>query len=156
MRWPSHQPCHRNSSGKSRGHGRSCGKLRRTREKVREQSHSGGPIPLANDPRGPCLVRERPARSGVLNHVASNLHRFDVYRLEGARDGEGAPVAIIRPMAHPTILVVDDEPLIRWSLTERLRSEPYEVLEAETGKGALDQLQEGVDLVLLDYRLPDT
>ena len=59
-------------------------------------------------------------------------------------------------MAKPTILVVDDEALIRWSLTERLKSEGYELLEAETGAAALEQLPEGVDLVLLDYRLPDT
>ncbi|MEN3336394.1 MAG: two-component system, NtrC family, response regulator AtoC [Acidobacteriota bacterium] len=59
-------------------------------------------------------------------------------------------------MSKPTILVVDDEALIRWSLTERLKSEGYEVREAETGQGALDTLPEGVDLVLLDYRLPDT
>jgi two-component system response regulator AtoC len=59
-------------------------------------------------------------------------------------------------MTNATILVVDDEPLIRWSLTDRLRSEGYEVLQAETGAAALDTLPEGVDLVLLDYRLPDT
>jgi DNA-binding NtrC family response regulator len=59
-------------------------------------------------------------------------------------------------MAKPTILVVDDEALIRWSITERLRAEGYEVLEAETGAAALEQLPEGVDLALLDYRLPDT
>src|SRR6187397_2141177 len=59
-------------------------------------------------------------------------------------------------MPKATILVVDDEALIRWSLTERLRTEGYDVLEAETGKAALEKLAEGVDLVLLDYRLPDT
>jgi DNA-binding NtrC family response regulator len=59
-------------------------------------------------------------------------------------------------MVKATILVVDDEPLIRWSLTERLKSEGYDVLEAENGRTALEKLTEGVDLVLLDYRLPDT
>ena len=58
-------------------------------------------------------------------------------------------------MPSPRILVVDDEALIRWSLAERLKSEGYEVLEAETGRAALDQLAEGIDLVLLDYKLPD-
>jgi DNA-binding NtrC family response regulator len=59
-------------------------------------------------------------------------------------------------MPKATILVVDDEALIRWSLTERLHAEGYEVLEADTGQAALEKLPEGVDLVLLDYRLPDT
>ena len=59
-------------------------------------------------------------------------------------------------MPKATILVVDDEALIRWSLAERLKAEGYDVLEAETGRAALDKLPEGVDLILLDYRLPDT
>jgi DNA-binding NtrC family response regulator len=58
-------------------------------------------------------------------------------------------------MAKPTILVVDDEPLIRLSLSERLTQEGYRVLEAGTASEALDIHREGVDLVLLDYRLPD-
>jgi CheY-like chemotaxis protein len=53
-------------------------------------------------------------------------------------------------MTRPTILVVDDEALIRWSLTERLKGDGYDVLEAGTGREALDSLREGVDLVLLD------
>src|SRR4026207_2470155 len=58
-------------------------------------------------------------------------------------------------MTNATVLIVDDEDLIRWSLRERLRTEGYDILEAGTGKAALDQFKTGVDLVLLDYRLPD-
>jgi DNA-binding NtrC family response regulator len=56
------------------------------------------------------------------------------------------------------ILVVDDEALIRWSLRERLQAAGYRVLEAATGGQALDLLGRdlGIDLVLLDLRLPDT
>jgi two-component system, NtrC family, response regulator AtoC len=58
-------------------------------------------------------------------------------------------------MQMPTILVVDDEQLIRWSLADRLKTEGYTVVEAPTAAEALSKSQEGVDLVLLDYRLPD-
>jgi two-component system response regulator AtoC len=59
-------------------------------------------------------------------------------------------------MTHATILVVDDEDLIRWSLRERLRTDGYTIREAGTGADAMEVFREGVDLVLLDYRLPDT
>jgi len=58
--------------------------------------------------------------------------------------------------APATILVVDDEHLIRWSLEQQLRREGYSILLAETGAEALQKAQvETPDLVLLDVRLPD-
>jgi DNA-binding NtrC family response regulator len=54
------------------------------------------------------------------------------------------------------VLVVDDEDLIRWSLRARLEEDGYDVSEAPDGAAALDRVARGVDLVLLDLRLPDT
>jgi DNA-binding NtrC family response regulator len=53
------------------------------------------------------------------------------------------------------VLVVDDEAVIRWSLTERLRADGHEIAEAATAAEALERAGAGVDLVLLDYNLPD-
>src|SRR6185436_12928053 len=58
-------------------------------------------------------------------------------------------------MAHETILVIDDEQLIRRSIGKRLTVAGYQVLEAEDGKTAIEKAATGVDLAILDYRLPD-
>src|SRR5512145_915977 len=53
------------------------------------------------------------------------------------------------------ILVVDDEKLIRWSVSERLQRGGYVVATAEAGEQALDAVAaDPPDLVLLDVQLP--
>ena len=62
-------------------------------------------------------------------------------------------------MAHPLrILVVDDELLIRWSVSETLCAAGHSVMQASDGRSAIAALTstDDVDVVLLDYRLPDS
>lgn len=54
-----------------------------------------------------------------------------------------------------TILVVDDEPLVRWSLRRQLEDDGHAVIEAATGEEARTLFQSGIELVLLDFKLPD-
>jgi DNA-binding response OmpR family regulator len=57
------------------------------------------------------------------------------------------------------VLVVEDEPLIRWSVTETLAQAGHTVLEAGDGASARRAVREvsgSIDVVLLDFRLPDS
>ena len=59
----------------------------------------------------------------------------------------------------PTVLVVDDEALIRWSLTELLGEQGYTVTEAGDARNAVAAVTNAAEpfhVVLLDYRLPDS
>ncbi len=59
-------------------------------------------------------------------------------------------------MEHAKILIVDDEKLLRWSLSENLTKEGYTVLTAEKGQEGLSLfVEEQPDLILLDIHLPD-
>ena len=58
----------------------------------------------------------------------------------------------------PMVLIVDDEPLIRWSLCEGLTDAGYAVKQAATGAEAREMLAASGDdplVVVLDLRLPD-
>jgi DNA-binding NtrC family response regulator len=57
---------------------------------------------------------------------------------------------------HLRILVVEDEPLIRWSIAETLGDEGHTVMEATDAASAVRALdnEDGIDVVLLDYQLP--
>ncbi|MEZ4319927.1 MAG: sigma-54 dependent transcriptional regulator [Myxococcota bacterium] len=55
----------------------------------------------------------------------------------------------------PTIVVCDDEELIRWSLTAHLESEGYVAIPAENGQQAIDLVaKHGADLLLTDLKMP--
>jgi two-component system, NtrC family, response regulator AtoC len=59
-------------------------------------------------------------------------------------------------MARETILVVDDEKLIRWSLRQKLESWNYRVIEAGDQNEVWSRFEaETPDLVTLDFKLPD-
>ena len=60
------------------------------------------------------------------------------------------------PPAPIRVLVVEDEFLIRLTLTEALGDEGFEVLEAESGDAALPILEpgSGIRLLLTDIQLP--
>src|SRR5262245_13204022 len=55
------------------------------------------------------------------------------------------------------VLIVDDEPAIRWVLAEALRGWGYETVEAGTGEATLAAIIAGQPAaILLDINLPDS
>lgn len=110
-------------------------------------------------------------RVEIVRHVARNLNRkspesqmlsyllaFRTRRAEFTiKPGNFSVMAKKSP--RPTVLVVDDEALIRWSLVEALGERGYEVAEAGDARSALaaiEKASEPYDVILLDYRLPDS
>jgi DNA-binding NtrC family response regulator len=79
----------------------------------------------------------------------------------GGGQGHPAPAeksaGIARNHAVLSVLIVDDEPLIRWSLSKGLTRRGHYVVEADTGKATLERIADGrrFDVIVLDYRLAD-
>lgn len=55
-----------------------------------------------------------------------------------------------------TVLVIDDEQLVRWSIEKLLSKDGYDVISTGTGSEGLLKMKESTpDIVLLDMKLPD-
>jgi DNA-binding response OmpR family regulator len=56
----------------------------------------------------------------------------------------------------PTLLILDDDPVVRTFLADNLTADGYELLIAQTVAEALEQLERGrPDLAVIDVGLPD-
>jgi DNA-binding response OmpR family regulator len=56
----------------------------------------------------------------------------------------------------PTVLIIDDDPMLTSMVGNALKDAGYDVLEAATGKGGLETaLESHPDLAIIDYKLPD-
>jgi DNA-binding NtrC family response regulator len=81
-------------------------------------------------------------------------------RLDGYKAVSADFYPLIVNNSHPIrVLVVDDELLIRWSLTETLTERGHIVTEASDAASARLLISDAArrpDVVLLDYRLPDS
>jgi CheY-like chemotaxis protein len=66
------------------------------------------------------------------------------------------PQTLAKPVRKATVLIVDDEKLVRQVATEGLKVMGLNVLSAKNGQEALDiyQAQEEIDVIILDMKMP--
>jgi len=99
----------------------------------------------------------RPGKSPPLRPPGT-LSRFVFPGVPGVRRC-GEFLELDTGVTPPNVLVVDDEPLVRWSVAETLTDSGYRVTQASDALSALEALHGrggAADLVLLDVRLPDS
>ncbi len=59
-------------------------------------------------------------------------------------------------MPAETILIVEDDTLLNWSMQEDLNQHGYKMLSAETGEEALEKIEKKFySIALIDIMLPD-
>jgi CheY-like chemotaxis protein len=93
----------------------------------------------------------------VKKQHSGELHCHLRIRCALRKGGNFLSSASPRPaLCRASILVVDDEGLVRFMVAEELRDQGYSVLEAASGAAAARLLYEGaqVDLVFTDVRMP--
>src|SRR5262245_29850453 len=71
------------------------------------------------------------------------------------RDSSQRPEEIPAP---PRVLVVDDDPLMRWALGQTLQAYDCDVVETHSAAEAREAVEHDLpfDVILLDLRLPDS
>jgi CheY-like chemotaxis protein len=77
--------------------------------------------------------------------------------LPAFEDGDTKPVALVQPDRRKTVLLADDEKVVRGVVRETLERSGYEVLEAADGHEALElaaRWEGSIDLLLTDVRMP--
>jgi DNA-binding NtrC family response regulator len=82
-----------------------------------------------------------------------------IQHLPAELDEQMRNITLTPKKSAPSVLVVDDEALIRWSLAEMLGERGYRVTEAGDARmavAAIEAAEDPFDVVLLDYRLPDS
>src|SRR5688572_11428571 len=86
-------------------------------------------------------------------------YRPGIQHFQGLVKSDMRNIPLMVKKSAPSVLVVDDEALIRWSLAEMLGERGYTVTEAGDARmalAAIENAEEPFDVVLLDYRLPDS
>ena len=86
-------------------------------------------------------------------------HRFETHQFPAVPEGSREFSQLPGKSASGTVLVVDDEPLIRWSLAQALAARGLTVCEAGDGRSAMHEISSAEApflVVVLDYRLPDS
>ncbi len=82
---------------------------------------------------------------------------FHVYLPAADDDASSGRESIVSTVGgHETVLLVEDEDIVRRVTTRLLRRHGYRVREAEGAARALELLDVGVDLLLTDVVMPDT
>jgi type II secretory ATPase GspE/PulE/Tfp pilus assembly ATPase PilB-like protein/ActR/RegA family two-component response regulator len=99
----------------------------------------------------------RPMRDVAAELVRAGLTTLEEIDRVLGESAQTAPEPVSEPEKAPTVLLVDDDRLVRTLAHQLLERQGYQVIEAADGAAALRSLQEAerVDLMVLDLNMPE-
>ena len=109
---------------------------------------------IAQQSGGAATIESEVGRGSVVC-ITLPLSERETPRWEPTGSGQ-ATTSIPQAQGTVTVLVVDDDPAVRGSLVEMLRSIGYRVIEAHHGRAGLELLSRtpGLDVMIVDYIMP--